>query len=165
MPSLSEHLERHDLAVGPLAFRRDCPLCRAERVAGHLPSATVAPLRACAAVTAALLAAGAVTPSVIVAADGQGFAAQPPEAPPAPQVSDVAVGGGAAAPAGMDLGGRSDLGADRARPSDSVSDAGEHTLVPEPGPGAAAPPQADRGDGAANHQPDSGATSTSAAAP
>src|SRR4051794_41345115 len=84
MPSLSEHLERHDRAVGPLAFRRDCPLCRAERVAGHLPSATVAPLRACAAVTAALLAAGAVAPSVVVAADGQGFAAQPPESPPAP---------------------------------------------------------------------------------
>src|SRR4051812_31540000 len=132
MPSLSEHLERHDLAVGPLAFRRDCPLCRAERVAGHLPSATVAPLRACAVVTAALLAT-AVAPAIVVAADGQGFAAPPPESPPAPQVSDVAVGGGAAAPAARDLGGRADPAADRARPSDPDPRPEEHTHAPETG--------------------------------
>ena len=35
MSSLQAHLERHDLAVSPLEFRRDCPLCRAERVHGQ----------------------------------------------------------------------------------------------------------------------------------
>jgi nucleoid-associated protein YgaU len=165
MPSLSEHLERHDLAVGPLAFRRDCPLCRAERVAGHLPSVTVAPLRACAAVAAAVFAASAVAPAIVVAADGQGFAAPPPESPPAPQVEDVAVGGGAAAPAGMDLGGRSDPGADRDRPSDPGPRPEEHTHASETGPGAAAAPQDDGGDGAADQQPEGGATPASGAAP
>jgi nucleoid-associated protein YgaU len=38
MSSLQAHLERHDLAVNPLEFRRDCPLCRAERVQGQLPA-------------------------------------------------------------------------------------------------------------------------------
>ena len=97
MSSLQAHLERHDLAVSPLEFRRDCALCRAERVQGQLPSASLVPPRACAAMTAAVLATSAVAPGAAAAADGQGVAAPAPASPPPPQVSDVAVGGGGGA--------------------------------------------------------------------
>ena len=36
MTSLQEHLERHDVAAPTIAFRRDCPVCRAERVQGQV---------------------------------------------------------------------------------------------------------------------------------
>src|SRR3954447_23718174 len=98
MSSLQAHLEQHELLVGALAFRRDCPICRAERVHGQLPSATLVPPRACAAVTAAVLATSAVAPGVAAATDGQGVAAPAPESAPPPQVSEVGVGGGAVAP-------------------------------------------------------------------
>src|SRR3954462_9546577 len=101
MSSLQAHLEGHDLAVNPLGFRRDCPLCRAERVQGQLPSASLVPPRACAAMTAAVLATSAVAPAAVAAADGQGVAAPAPASPPPPpppQVSDVGLGGGGAAP-------------------------------------------------------------------
>jgi hypothetical protein len=97
MSSLQAHLERHDLAVSPLEFRRDCALCRAERVHGQLPSSSLVPPRACAAMTAAVLATSAVAPGAAAAADGQGVAAPAPASPPPPQVSDVAVGGGGGA--------------------------------------------------------------------
>src|SRR3954449_1125420 len=99
MSSLHAHLEEHDVAVGALAFRRDCPICRVERVQGQLASATLLPPRACAAVTAAVLATSAVAPGIAAATDGQGVAAPAPESPPPPQVSEVEVGGGAVAPA------------------------------------------------------------------
>src|SRR4051794_41266407 len=82
MSSLHAHLEGHDLALNPLAFRRDCPLCRAERVQGQLPSASLVPPRACAAMTAAILATSAVAPSAVTAEDGQGVAAPAPASPP-----------------------------------------------------------------------------------
>ena len=102
MSSLQAHLERHDVAASPLGFRRDCPLCRAERVQGHLPSASLVPPRARAAMAAALLAGSAVAPGVAAAADGQGVAAPAPAAPPPPQASDLTVGDGGAAPVGGD---------------------------------------------------------------
>src|SRR4051812_49030914 len=98
MSSLQAHLEGHDLAVNPLGFRRDCPLCRAERVHGQLPSASLVPPRACAAMTAAVLATSAVAPAAVAAADGQGIAVPAPASPPPSRVSDVEVGGGGAAP-------------------------------------------------------------------
>src|SRR3954454_21997587 len=98
MSSVQVHLEGHDLEVNPLAFRRDCPLCRAERVHGQLPSASLVPPRACAAMTAAVLATRAVAPAAIAAADGQAMAAPPPASAPPPRVSGVGVGGGGAAP-------------------------------------------------------------------
>src|SRR3954462_776294 len=104
MSSLQAHLEGHDLAVNPLGFRRDCPLCRAERVQGQLPSASLVPPRACAAMTAAILATSAVAPSAVTAEDGQGVAAPAPAPPPPPQVSAVGVGGGGAAPVDRDHG-------------------------------------------------------------
>ena len=104
MSSLHAHLERHDLAASPLDFRRDCPLCRAERVQGRLPTASLLPPRARAAMAAAVLASGAVTPGAVAAGDGQGVAAPAPASPPPPQVSDVGVGGGGAAPIDRDHG-------------------------------------------------------------
>src|SRR3954470_22570171 len=99
MSSLQAHLEQHELLVGALAFRRDCPICRAERVHGQLPSATLVPRRACAAVTAAVLATGPVARGIAAATDGQGVAPPATESPPPPQVSEVDVGGGTVAPA------------------------------------------------------------------
>ena len=55
--SLTDHLVATGSHAG-LPFRRDCPACRAERLAGRLPSASVAPGRATAAVVAGTLAAG-----------------------------------------------------------------------------------------------------------
>ena len=118
MSSLQAHLERHDLAASPLGFRRDCPLCRAERVQGHLPSASVVPPRARAAMAAALLAGNAVAPGIAIAADGQGLAAPAPAAPPAPQASDLTVGDGGAAP----VSGDQDVGPDSANGGDQDSD-------------------------------------------
>jgi hypothetical protein len=96
--SLHEHLERHDVTARTIAFRRDCPLCRAERVQRRLPSATLVPPRACAAVTAVILATSAAAPASVIA-DGQGVAVPAPPSPPAPPVADVHAGGGGAAPA------------------------------------------------------------------
>ncbi len=122
MSSLQEHLARHDLAISPLAFRRDCPVCRAERVHGQLPSATLVPARACAAMTAAVLATSAVAPGTVAAADRQGVAAPAPASPPPPQVSDHGIGGGGAAPVDRDQG---DANGPRdvsdSRPSDDLS--------------------------------------------
>src|SRR4051794_634670 len=104
MSSLQAHLEGHDLAVNPLGFRRDCPVCRAERVQGQLPSASLVPPRACAAMTAAVLATSAVAPAAVAAADAQGVAVPAPASAPPPQLSDVGVGGGGAAPIHPDHG-------------------------------------------------------------
>ena len=150
MSSLQAHLERHDLAVSPLEFRRDCALCRAERVQGQLPSASLVPPRACAAMTAAVLATSAVAPGAAAAADGQGVAAPAPASPPPPQVSDVAVGGGGgAAPvdgdhgAGQEPADAGDQGADSdPRPSERAPET-------ESGSGAVAP----SGVGASNPEP------------
>src|SRR4051795_3089922 len=97
MSSLQAHLEEHDLEVNPLGFRRDCPLCRAERVHGQLPSASLIPPRACAAMTAAVLATSAVAPAAVAAADGQGVAVPAPASPPPPPGSDRRGGGGGGA--------------------------------------------------------------------
>src|SRR3954452_16534985 len=99
MSSLQAHLEQHELLAGALAFRRDCPICRVERVQGQLPSATLVPRRACAAVTAVVLASSAAAPGIAAATDAQGVAASAPESPPPPQVSDVGAAGAAVAPA------------------------------------------------------------------
>ncbi len=98
MSSLQAHLERHDLAAGGLVFRRDCPLCRAERVQGRLPSTSVIPPRTRAAIAAAVLGAATVAPGAAIAADGQGVAVPAPPSPPPPQVTDGGVGDGGAAP-------------------------------------------------------------------
>src|SRR3954447_9587403 len=98
MTSLQEHLERHYLAAPAIAFRRDCPLCRAERVQGQLPSATLVSPRACAAVTAVILATSAAVPGRVVA-DGQGVAVPAPPSPPAPTATTVGSGDAGAAPA------------------------------------------------------------------
>src|SRR3954468_7604447 len=97
MTSLHDHLEHHDLSARAIAFRRDCPLCRAERVQGQLPGATLVSPRACAAVTAVILAASSAAPGAVVA-DGQGVAVPAPPSPP-PPVTDVGAGGAGAAPA------------------------------------------------------------------
>jgi nucleoid-associated protein YgaU len=134
MSSLQAHLEQHELLVGALAFRRDCPICRAERVHGHLPSATLVPPRACAAVTAAVLATSAVAPGIAAATDGQGVAAPAPESPPPPQVSEVGVGGGTVAPATGGSHDHDEPSADAARPSDRG--APPEQRAPEPDSGA-----------------------------
>src|SRR4051795_9978399 len=118
MSSLQAHLEQHDLVVGALAFRRDCPICRAERVHGQLPSTTLVPPRACAAVTAAVLATSAVAPGIAAATDGQGLAAAAPESPPPPQVSEVDVGGEAVAPASGGSNAHDEPSADATEPPD-----------------------------------------------
>jgi hypothetical protein len=144
MSSLQAHLERHDVAASPLEFRRDCPLCHAERVQGHLPSASLVPPRARAAMAAALLAGTAMAPGAAVAADSQGVAAPAPAAPPPPQASDLAVGDGGAAPVGADQNtgpgsadAARDQGSDDGPPSErgAETDAGSDSL----GPAAAGP--------------------------
>ena len=65
--SLTDHLVATGSHAG-LPFRRDCPACRAERLAGRLPSASVAPGRATAAVVAGTLAAGGLAPAAAAAA-------------------------------------------------------------------------------------------------
>src|SRR3954469_10798028 len=98
MTSLHDHLERHDLSARAIAFRRDCPLCRAERVQGQLPSATLVSPRACAAVTAVILATSAAVPGRVVA-DGQGVAVPAPPSPPPPSLAETGAGAAGAAPA------------------------------------------------------------------
>src|SRR4051795_1682773 len=150
MSSLQAHLEQHDLVVGALAFRRDCPICRAERVHGQLPSATLVPSRACAAVTAAVLATSAVAPGIAAATDGQGVAAPAPESPPPPQVSDVDVGGGAVAPASGGSSAHDEPSVGATQPSDRGAPPDQRAREPESGAGAPArdepddpPPTAD----------------------
>src|SRR3954469_6213315 len=135
MSSLQAHLEGHDLAVNPLGFRRDCPVCRAERAQGQLPSASLVPPRACAAMTAAALATSAVAPAAVAAADAQGVAAPAPASPPPPQVSDIAVGGGGAAPVDPDHATRQEQadGGERASDGDSHPDEGAQDIQSESG--------------------------------
>src|SRR3954452_25065722 len=98
MTSPHEHLERPDVSARTIAFRRDCPLCRAERVQGQLPSATLVSPRACAAVTAVILATSAAVPGR-VAPHGQGVAVLAPPPPPPPSVAEMGAGAAGAAPA------------------------------------------------------------------
>jgi hypothetical protein len=164
MSSLHEHLERHDLAVSPLGFRRDCPLCRAERVQGQLPSAWLVPPRACAAMTAAVLATSAVAPGAVAAADGQGVAAQAPAPPPPPQVSDVAVGGGGAAPVDGDHGVGQEP-ADTGDPgSETASGPSERAQETESGSGAVAPSGGGGSDPDATARPGGGSAGSRDAA-
>jgi nucleoid-associated protein YgaU len=157
MSSLQAHLEQHELLVGALAFRRDCPICRAERVHGRLPSATLVPPRACAAVTAAVLATSAVAPGIAAATDGQGVAAPAPESPPPPQVSEVGVGGGAVAPATGGSGNHDEPNADAARPSNRS--APPEQRAPEPD---SAPPDGDAsGDSTPTADPEPGGSNGS----
>src|SRR3954453_21566066 len=95
MASLQEHLDRHDVAAEALAFRRDCPLCRAERVLGQFPGTALLSPRACAAATALALATSAMVPGT-VGADGQGVAVPAPPSPPPPTANVQAADGGAA---------------------------------------------------------------------
>jgi nucleoid-associated protein YgaU len=138
MSSLQAHLEQHELLVGALAFRRNCPICRVERVHGQLPSATLVPRRAWAAVTAAVLATSAVAPGIAVATDGQGVAAPAPESPPPPQVSEVDVGGGAVAPASGGSSAHDEPSADATEPSDRGARPDPRAGEPESGAGAPA---------------------------
>ena len=144
MSSLQAHLEQHELLVGALAFRRDCPICRVERVQGQLPSATLVPRRACAAVTAAVLATSAVAPGIAAATDGQGVAAPAPESPPPPQVSEVEVGGGAVAPASGGSSAHDEPSADATEPSDRGARPDPRAHEPESGAGAPAHDEPDR---------------------
>jgi resuscitation-promoting factor RpfA len=95
MSSLQEHLDRHDRADAKLAVRRDCPVCRGERVLGQLPSTSLVPPRACAAVTALALVTSTVAPGTVLA-DRQGVAVPAPPSPPPPPANVQAAGGGAA---------------------------------------------------------------------
>ena len=113
----------------------DLPL---ERVQGQLPSATLVPCRACAAVTAAVLATSAVAPGIAAATDGQGVAAPAPESPPPPQVSDIEVGGGAVAPASGGSSAHDEPSADAAQPSDRGPRPDQRAHEPESGAGAPA---------------------------
>ena len=95
MSSLQEHLVHHDLAETGVAFRRDCPVCRGERVLGQLPSTALVSPRACAAVTALALVTSTSAPGSVLA-DGQGVAVPAPPSPPPPSANVQAAGGGAA---------------------------------------------------------------------
>ena len=128
MSSLQEHLDRHDLAEADIAFRRDCPVCRAERVLGRLPSTSLVSPRACAAVTALAMVTSTAAPTAALA-DGQGVASPAPPSPPPPTASVEAAGGGAA-PA--------DGGAPAAAPAASEHDDGEPSRH-EGSPGDSAP--------------------------
>src|SRR4051812_3583760 len=139
MSSLQAHLEGHDLAVNPLGFRRDCPVCRAERVRGQLPSASLVPPRACAAMTAAILATSAVAPSAVTAADGQAVAVPASASPPPPQVSDIGVGGGGAAPVDADHGSQQEPADTGVRGSRGDLRSGEGGQATQPDSGAVAP--------------------------
>src|SRR3954447_6548082 len=138
MPSLQAHLEGHDLAVNPLGFRRGCPVCRAERVHGQLPSASLLPPGACAAMTRPVLATSAVAPAAVAAADGQGVAAPAPASAPPPQLSDVGVGGGGAAPVHPDHSTEQEPAHGGERTSDGDSQSSEDAQEIRPGSGAAA---------------------------
>ena len=94
MSSLQEHLDRHDFAGDTLAFRRDCPVCRSERVLGRLPSTSFVSPRGGAAVTALALATSTAVPAMTWA-DGQGVAVPAPPSPP-PTASVQPANGGAA---------------------------------------------------------------------
>src|SRR3954454_2212770 len=133
MSSLQAHLEQHELLLGALAFRRDCPICRVERVQGQLPSATLLPRRACAAVTAAVLATSAVAPGIAAATDGQGIAAPAPESPPPPQGSEGGAGAGAVAPATGGSRDHDEPSADAARPSDRGAPPEQRAPEPDSG--------------------------------
>ena len=142
MSSLQTHMERHEFAVGALPFRRDCPLCRAERLHGRLPSGALVPPRVCAVMSAAVVATSAVAPGTVAADDGQGVAVPAPASPPPPQVADVGVGGGGAAPVDSDDGARhepagpGDQGPDRhARPSDRTQETESVSGAVEPSEG------------------------------
>jgi hypothetical protein len=65
--SLTDHLIASGSHAG-LPFRRDCPACRAERLAGRLPSTSLAPGRAAAAVLVGTLATGGLAPAAAAAA-------------------------------------------------------------------------------------------------
>jgi hypothetical protein len=65
--SLTDHLVASGSHAG-LPFRRDCPVCRAERLTGRLPSNSPAPGRAAAAVLAGTLATGGLAPAAAAAA-------------------------------------------------------------------------------------------------
>src|SRR3954453_17221050 len=95
MSSLQEHLDRHDSAAARIAFRRDCPVCRAERLLGQLPPASLVSPRACAAVTALALVTSSAVPGPALA-DGQGVAVPAPPSPPPPPANVTAAAGGAA---------------------------------------------------------------------
>lgn len=91
MIALAQHLRRHDeqCAAG-LAFRRDCPTCREERLAGRLPDDRIISVNA--RVTMAigsLLAGGALPPGVAVAdrgeRSGEAIAVEAPHAPAPPK--------------------------------------------------------------------------------
>src|SRR3954447_17177204 len=109
MSSLQEHLDRHDFAAARIAFRRDCPVCRAERLLGQLPPASLVSPRACAAVTALALITSSAVPGPPppgltrrggcrgpALADGQGVAVPAPPSPPPPPANVTAAAGGAA---------------------------------------------------------------------
>ncbi len=87
MIALGKHLRRHDeQRGGGSGFRRDCPICRAERLAGALPDDRI--ISPTARVTFAIgsLLAGSAVPSSIAVADrggrsDEGVAIQAPPMP------------------------------------------------------------------------------------
>lgn len=90
MIALGKHLRRHeDHRGGGFAFRRDCPICRDERLAGALrDDRIVAPAARVTFALGSLLAGGLMPPGVAVAERGggsnEGVAIQAPPAPAPP---------------------------------------------------------------------------------
>lgn len=90
MIALGQHLRRHDEPRGGgLAFRRDCPICRAERVAGTLPDDRVLSMGARATIAIGSLLAGSAMPAAVATAHrgdgtGEGVAIQAPPTPEPP---------------------------------------------------------------------------------
>jgi hypothetical protein len=68
MRSLSAHL-RETEDHGRLRFHPECPICRDERLSGHLPTAGVVPARTRALVAASLLALSSGGPGLALAAE------------------------------------------------------------------------------------------------
>lgn len=113
MIALGKHLRRHEPhGAGVVGFRRDCPICRQERVVGPLPDGSVISPRARATFAIGSLLAGGLVPSGIALADRGGGSAEgvaieapPALAPPARGVPPPnALGAGAAPVADPDRG-------------------------------------------------------------
>src|SRR4051812_10264777 len=140
MASLQEHLDRHDPAADALAFRRVCPLCRAERALGQLPGTALLSPRACAAATALALATSAMVPATVVA-DDQGVAVPAPPSPPPPTANVQAADGGAA-PA-ESAGGSTPVPADSEHDGGSGAPSGGSPRSAAPAPAGSSTPAGD----------------------
>ena len=76
MASLRAHL-CHPGEHGGLSFHPACPVCRGERLAGDLPTASLGSRRVQAGITAGVLALTSVAPTAAFATDGTPGTAPP----------------------------------------------------------------------------------------